>query len=71
MQAVFIILIALTLAKSDLTSQEIVLYECGDTRTCLGSTAIDNDPLTTDNSCLADNVSAFKIYYLCKLMTCF
>jgi len=33
---------------------------CDGAKTCLGSTAVDDDPLTNSNACLASQVSTFN-----------
>jgi len=56
---IFSLALSLAIAVQDLSPKEIDLSECGSKKTCLGSTATDDDPLTADNSCLSDNVSIF------------
>jgi len=50
-------LLALLLAALAQDAQDTDLSECGITRFCLGSTAIDNEPLTSDHPCLTNDVS--------------
>jgi len=48
--------LALSISPSFQQDPPDIYLSCGDSKTCLGSTAVKNDPLSDGNSCLADKV---------------